>query len=248
MTGGAVLILGAHSSIALGIAHRFAEAGHPLLLAGRDADELARDAADLSLRHGVAVRTLHFDASDFASHPAFVESAIRGGDAGLEGVVVCHGYFTDQDSALRDFDLAKRMIDTNYTSAVSVLNPLADYFEKQRRGFVCAVSSIAGDRGRGSNYLYGSTKAALSIYLQGLRNRLTRGGVRVVTIKPGFVDTALTFGLPGMFLVATPRKIGADVYRAVRRGRSEIYTPWFWWGIMRIIKSIPEPLFKRMKL
>ena len=248
MSGGAVLILGAHSSIARAVAHRFAEAGHPLVLAARDADELARDAADLRLRHGVAVRTLPFDATDFDSHPAFVDACLNGGDAGLEGVVLCHGYFTDQDDAARDFELARRMIDTNYTSAVSVLNPLADYFAGRRGGFICAVSSVAGDRGRGSNYLYGSSKAALTVYLQGLRNRLARTGVKVLTIKPGFVDTALTFGRPGMFLVATPEKVAGDVYRAVRRGRDEVYTPWFWWGIMRIIKSIPEPVFKRMKL
>ena len=248
MSGGAVLILGATSSIARAVAHEFARAGHPMILAGRDAADLERDAADLRLRYGVGARVLPFDATDFASHPAFVRDCV-GGDAGaLEGVVLCHGYMAEQDEAARDFELARRMIDVNYASAVSVLNPLADHFAARGRGFVCAVSSVAGDRGRQSNYLYGSTKAALGTYLQGLRNRLSRSGVRVVTIKPGFVDTAVTFGRPGLFLVAPPRKVGADVFRAVRRGRNEVYTPWFWRGIMGVIKSIPEPVFKRMKL
>ena len=248
MSAGAVLITGATSSIARAVAHRFAEAGYALVLAGRDEGELARDAADLRLRHGVAVRTLAFDATDFAAHPGFVDACLHGGGAALEGVVVCHGYMAEQDDAARDFSLARRMIDVNYTSAVSVLNLLADYFERRKSGYVCAVSSVAGDRGRGSNYLYGSTKAALSTYLQGLRNRLAKAGVTVVTVKPGFVDTALTFGRPGMFLVATPQRVGADVFRAVRKGRSVVYTPWFWRGIMGIIKAIPEPVFKRMKL
>lgn len=243
-----VVILGATSSIARAIAHRFAEAGHPILLAGRDVGDLERDAADLRLRHGVAAKTLRFDATDFASHPAFVDACVNSDVGSLEGVVLCHGYMAEQDEAARDFDLARQMIDINYTSAVSVLNPLADHLAKAGRGFICGVSSVAGDRGRQSNYLYGSTKAALSTYLQGLRNRLSRSGVNVVTVKPGFVDTAVTFGRPGLFLVAPPQKVGADVFRAVRRGRSEIYTPWFWRGIMGIIKSVPEPVFKRMKL
>jgi short-subunit dehydrogenase len=248
VSGGAILITGATSSIARAVAHRFAQAGSPLVLAGRDEGELARDAADQRLRHGVAVRTLRFDATDFASHPDFVNACLHGGDAELEGVVVCHGYMAEQDEAARDIELSRRMIDTNYASAVSILNPISDHLAKRGSGFLCAVSSVAGDRGRGSNYLYGSTKAALSTDLQGLRNRLARRGVNVVTVKPGFVDTALTFGRPGMFLVATPQKVAADIFRAVRRGRGEVYTPWFWWGIMRIIKSIPEPVFKRMKL
>jgi decaprenylphospho-beta-D-erythro-pentofuranosid-2-ulose 2-reductase len=245
---GAVLILGASSSIARAVAHRFARAGHPIILAGRDVEDAGRDAADLRLRYGVAAAARPFDATDFASHRQLVDACTADAAATLEGVVLCHGTMAEQEDAARDFAVARRMIDTNYTSAVSVLNPLADYFERRKAGFVCAVSSVAGDRGRQSNYLYGSTKAALSTYLQGLRNRLSKSGVRVVTVKPGFVDTALTYGRPGMFLVATPQRVGADVFRAVRRGRSVVYTPWFWQGIMGIIKSIPEPVFKRMKL
>ena len=248
MSAGPVLILGATSSIAKAAAHQFAQAGHPLILAARDEDEARRDAADLRLRYGVAATARAFDATDFGSHPAFVGACLNDNGAALEGVVLCHGTMAEQDDAAKDFDLARRMIDVNYTSAVSVLNPIADHLSRLGRGFVCAVSSVAGDRGRGSNYLYGSTKAALSTYLQGLRNRLSRSGVRVVTVKPGFVDTALTFGRPGMFLIASPQRVGRDVFNAVRRGRSEVYTPWFWRGIMGIIKAIPEPVFKRMKL
>ena len=253
MSGGAVLILGAGSSIAKAIAHRFAEAGHALVLAGRSAEELERDVADVRLRFGVGAAARHFEATDYASHADFVAGCIADAEAigsngkQLEGVVLCHGYIAPEEPA-KDFDLIRRTIETNYTSAVSVLHPLADYFERRKAGFVCAVSSIAGDRGRQSNYIYGSSKAALSTLLSGLRNRLSRSGVPVTTVKPGFVDTALTFGNDKMFLVAKPDRVARDVFRSVRKGRDVVYTPWFWRWIMLIVKSVPEPVFKRMKM
>jgi decaprenylphospho-beta-D-erythro-pentofuranosid-2-ulose 2-reductase len=245
-----VLILGATSAIARALAAEFARAGSALILAGRDMEELERSAADLRLRHGVDAAVEPFDALDFDSHPAFFRSCtarVRG-EADEFGVVLCHGYLPDQRQAASDAAVARRVIDTNYTSAVSVLNLAADHLEQRRGGFICGLSSVAGDRGRQSNYLYGSSKAALSTYLQGLRNRLSRAGVRVVTVKPGFVDTKMTFGLPGMFLVATPERVAKDISRAIRRGRSVVYTPWFWRPIMLIIRTIPEFIFKRMKL
>src|SRR5262245_32495555 len=153
-----------------------------------------------------------------------------------------------QGEAQTSFELARRMIDVNYTSAVSLLNLAADYFEARKAGFICAISSVAGDRGRQSNYLYGSTKAALNTYLEGLRVRLAKVGVPVTTVKPGFVDTKMTRGMKGMFLVASPARVARDICRAIRRGRAVVYTPWFWWGIMTIIRSIPDFLFRRMKI
>ena len=115
-------------------------------------------------------------------------------------------------------------------------------------GFIIALSSVAGDRGRQSNYIYGSAKGGLSVFLQGLRNRLFHSGVRVITIKLGFVDTAMTFGLPNLFLVASPQEVGKKIVKAVNRGRNVVYIPWFWRLIMGIICSIPECVFKRLKL
>jgi short-subunit dehydrogenase len=142
------------------------------------------------------------------------------------------------------------MIDVNYTAAVSLLNLAAVHLAQQGSGFICALSSVAGDRGRKSNFIYGSTKAALTTYLQGLRNRLFTSGVSVITIKPGFVDTAMTWGMlnPKSPLTANPERVAASIDRAILGRRNVIYVPWFWRIIMAVIRSIPEPIFKRMKL
>ena len=135
-----------------------------------------------------------------------------------------------------------------FTSAALLANLAAEYLEPRKRGFLCVLSSVAGDRGRQSNYIYGAAKGGLNIFLQGLRQRLSKSGIVVVTVKPGFTDTAMTWGLPGMFLVASPQKVAHDIYRAVQNGRGTVYTPWFWQIIMTLIKSIPEVVFNRIKL
>ena len=151
------------------------------------------------------------------------------------------------------------MIDVNFSAAVSVLNRFADYFElphpalsqgERVQRYICGISSVAGERGRQSNYIYGATKAAFTTYLAGLRNRLQRSGVAVITVKPGFVDTSMTWGRlnPDSPLVAQPERVGRDIVRAIRKRKNVIYTPWFWAGIMLIIRLIPEPLFKRLRL
>ncbi len=173
----------------------------------------------------------------------------------IVGVVLCHGFMAEQDDAQRDGALVRQMIDVNYTSAVTLLERAADHFETQSNGaggdggrFLCAISSVAGDRGRRSNYLYGSTKAALSAYLQGLRHRMARRGVAVVDVRPGFVDTAMTWGRPGTFLVAPPDRVAADVVDAVRKRRAVVYTPGFWRGIMFAIRNVPNVVMHRTKL
>jgi short-subunit dehydrogenase len=165
----------------------------------------------------------------------------------LSGVVLAFGYLGDQQAS-RDFKVGAKVITTNFTGAVSVLSYCAKYFETLQKGFIIGISSVAGDRGRQSNYVYGAAKGALSLYLQGLRNRLQASGVRVITIKPGFVDTAMTYGMPGLFLVASPQNIGERIVAALDKSADVVYLPWFWRYIMLIIKLIPEPIFKRMKL
>jgi len=246
-SGGAILITGASSGIGRALAHKAAGAGYHLILAGRDTDDLATAAADLRIRHNVEVFVEHFDALDPPSHMEFFSRcAIL--SSGLAGVILCHGYLAPQQHGQYNPQLVREIIDTNYTSAVSILELAANYFEPRRSGFICAISSVAGDRGRQSNYLYGSAKAALSTYLQGLRNRLYHAHIPVLTVKPGFVDTPMTYGLPGLFLVASPDKIVHDTWRAIQRKRNTIYTPFFWRFIMLIIRLIPEPIFKRLKL
>lgn len=243
-----VVVLGATSAIARAVANEFAYRGYNLVLAARDQEENEAIAADLRVRWGANVAALPFEAEDYDSHPAFFESCHQVlGDA-MEGVVLCFGYLAEQAAAQTDFFLAHRTIDVNYTSAVSILEIFARHFEQQRRGFLCGVSSVAGDRGRQSNYLYGSAKAGFSAYLEGLRNRLFHAGVHVVTVKPGFIDTKMTFGKPNLLLLAPVSKAGKDIFNAIRHRKNVAYVPWFWRYIMLIIRHIPEWQFKKMKM
>ncbi len=242
----AVLILGATSAIARATAAAFAARGDALYLASRDEEELRRIAADLILRHGIEVHHGLFDAEATEKHEAFFKSVIAT-MPNLSGVVLAFGYLGDQQVA-RDFNAGEKIIAANFTGAASILSHCANYFELKKSGFIIGIASVAGDRGRQSNYVYGAAKGALSLYLQGLRNRLYASGVRVITIKPGFVDTAMTYGLPGLFLVASPQYIGERIVSALSKSADVVYLPWFWRYIMLIIKCIPEPIFKRMKL
>jgi short-subunit dehydrogenase len=241
-----VLILGATSAIARATAVAFAARGAALYLASRDEEELQRIAADIQLRYGVEVHHGLFDAEAIDTHESFFNSVVAT-MPGLSGVVLAFGYLGDQQAS-RDFKVGAKVIACNFTGAASILSYCADYFEGLKSGFIIGISSVSGDRGRQSNYVYGAAKGALSLYLQGLCNRLYNSGVRVITIKPGFVDTAMTYGLPGLFLVATPQSIGQRIVRALDKSADVVYLPWFWRYIMLIIKHIPEFIFKRMKM
>jgi len=245
---GTVLVAGATSAIARAVSAELARRGHALVLAARELSEAEALAADLRVRHGVAARAAAFDALDFASHASFVAELVAAEGEALEGVVVAFGWMGDAERARHDPDEARRTLDVNLTAVVSLLTPLADHLERRGAGFVCVVSSVAGDRGRQSNYVYGAAKGGLTVYLQGLRNRLFAAGVRVVTVKPGFVDTRMTFGLPGTFLVAPPERVARGMVRAIDRGADEVYLPGFWRPVMMAIRAVPERLFKRLKL
>lgn len=242
-----VLILGATSSIARHVAAAFARRGYTLYLAARDHEEAARVASDLRIRFGVSVESGEFDAEDYEGHAEFLNGVAESvGEP--HGVVLAFGYLGEQGEAERDFDESARIIGRNFAGAVSILNLCAERLEARRGGFVVAISSVAGDVGRQSNYLYGSSKAGLNVYLQGLRNRLFRAGVRVLTVKPGFVDTPMTYGMPGLFLVASPERVGEGIVRALRRGREVVYLPWFWRYVMLALRLVPEGMRKRLKL
>ncbi|MGA2075326.1 MAG: SDR family oxidoreductase [Terriglobia bacterium] len=243
-----VLILGATSGIASALAKEFAAHKFDLVLGGRDRDELNALASDLSLRHSVRAGILPFDALDTQTHASSLRSFLAKTGNALEGAVICIGYLGDQVKGQSDWEEARRILETNFTGCVSALNILANHFEARRTGFICAISSVAGDRGRQSNYLYGAAKAGLSVYLQGLRNRLFPAGVKVITVKPGFVDTSMTYGRQGMFLVASTEAVAQGIFRAIVKGKSEVYLPWFWRPIMLVVKSIPEAIFKRLRM
>jgi short-subunit dehydrogenase len=244
------IVLGATSGIGREVARRLGSEGYDLVLAGRDEAELQRHAADVAIRYGVRAEAVPFDAEATATHEAFYAGCRERLGGSPEVVVLCYGDMADQREAERDFGLARRMIDVNLASPISVLEIAARDLIERGRGTLCAIGSVAGDRGRQSNYLYGSTKAGLATYLQGLRHRLARTKVRVLTVKPGFVDTGMTWGLlkSNSPLVASPAKVAEDIVKAIHKKRRQLYTPWFWRWIMLIIRTVPEPLFVRTKL
>lgn len=242
-------VLGATSSIGRATSAELAARGIRLVLAGRDLVDLECSAKDLAIRYGVDTQAMRFDALDFEGHDAIVEALESAwGDEGLDGVVAVYGDMPDPLEARSDFDLARQTIDVNYTSVVSLFERLASRFEQRGRGFLCAVGSVAGDRGRASNYLYGSSKAALATFLDGLRVRLAKAGVSVVTVKPGFVDTPLTWGKPGVRGAASPERVARDIVRGIARGSRVVYTPGVWRPIMLAIRGIPDVVFRRMSL
>ncbi|MBI1219669.1 MAG: SDR family oxidoreductase [Rhodobacteraceae bacterium] len=245
MTKGAVLILGGRSDIGLAIAHAFAAAGHPVMLAARGPETLEADRADLALRHGVTV-TLHaFDALDTASHAAFVDAL-----PSLPAIAVCAvGAMGVQAKDEHDPAAAIAVMRANFEGPATILAILADRFEARGRGTLVGISSVAGERGRATNYIYGAAKAGFTAYLSGLRNRLAKQNVHVLTVLPGFVATRMTAGmdLPAR-LTATPAAVGAAVLHAVERKRNVIYVKPVWRLVMAVIKAIPEPVFKKLKL
>lgn len=243
-----VLILGANAGIGRALAAEFASHQRDLILAGRDLEELQALAADLNLRHNVSARAARVDVLDFEGLESALGACLTAAGESLEGVVLCTGYLGDPEAARRDWSEARRILDTNFTGSALALEILAKHFEQKRKGFICALSSVAGDRGRQSNYLYGSAKGGLTTYLQGLRNRLYLSGVHVITVKPGFVDTRMIFGRAKLPLVASPEAVARDIYRVVKSRKNVVYVPWFWRVIMSIVRLIPEGLFKRLRM
>lgn len=240
------VVLGASSSVGRAFARQAAAEGSDVILAGRDIDDLRRTAADVALRAGCGAEVMMFDAESPDGHDAFVEACVGRGRP-LD-VFLLFGAMPEQAATDRDFALALQTINVNYVGAVSVLNRLAPHLERQGGGRVVVLSSVAGDRGRLKNYLYGSAKGALNLYLQGLRARLGRSNVSVTTIKAGFLDTDMSYGMPGLFLVASPEACAEACLRLSAKGRDVVYFPFFWWLIMTIIKSIPERIFKKLNI
>ena len=243
----AILLVGATSSVARALAVLLAQQGARLHLVGRDMDEVERIARDLQVRYHASVSGDCFEAEDYATHAEVLRKA-QVSMGRLDGVIVAIGFLGDQEHAQRDGEQVQRIIQANYMGAVSILTYAANHLEAQRSGFIVGISSVAGDRGRQSNYVYGSAKGAFSLFLQGLRNRLSKAGVHVMTVKPGFLDTKMTFGQSGLFLVASPEKVARAILRALHKRKNTLYTPWFWRGVMLIIRAIPEQLFRRMSL
>lgn len=242
-----VLILGATSAIAQECAKLFAARGDHLLLVGRNAERLEAVAADLKVRGAAEVAVRAVDLNELSSHGALVDDA-QAALGGLDVALIAHGTLGDQKACERDFAKAELELRTNFLSAASLVTQLANRFETQRSGALAVISSVAGDRGRQSNYVYGAAKAALTAFTSGVRNRLAPLGISVLTVKPGFVDTPMTAAFPKNRLFVGPDRIARGIVRGIDRGQDVVYLPGFWRLIMFIIRSVPERVFKRLKL
>jgi decaprenylphospho-beta-D-erythro-pentofuranosid-2-ulose 2-reductase len=242
-----VMIIGATSAIATETAREFAREGATLFLLARNQERLEILANDLRIRGAESVHTASFDAHDIDSHARRMDQALEIiGD--LDAVLIAHGDLPDQKKCQSDYAETERALQANLLSPLAFLTWLANYFERRGKGNITVIGSVAGDRGRQSNYVYGAAKGALATFLQGLRNRLAFAGVSVTTIKPGFVDTPMTQDLPKGALFAEASVVGKRIHRAMKRGDNVVYTPWFWRFIMLVILHIPEAIFNKLKL
>lgn len=242
-----VLIIGATSAIAEATARLFAAAGDALYLVARNPDKLQAVADDLKVRGAFKLGTYCMDANAIAEHETMLDEAYRLLE-GLDIVLIAHGTLPDQHACEQSVQTTFQELHTNALSIIALLTSLANRLEQQKHGTIAVISSVAGDRGRQSNYVYGTAKAAVGTFLQGLRNRLYPAGVHVLTIKPGFVDTPMTRHFKKGFLWAKSQGVAQSILKAIQQQRNVVYVPSFWLLIMMIIRSIPEAIFKRLKL
>lgn len=242
-----ILIIGANSGMAEAVARLYAGRGAALHLLGRNAERLEALAADLRLRGAVQASHGLFDANDYAHHASVLDDAVHK-LAGLDVALIAHGTLGDQKAAELDPAVALQELSANGVSVVSLATLLANALEAQGHGTLAVISSVAGERGRQSNYVYGAAKALVTAFTQGLRNRLAGKGVHVLTIKPGFVATAMTAHLKQGPLFASADKAARCIVQAIDKKKDVAYVPGFWALIMLVIRAIPEGIFKKLKL
>lgn len=242
-----VLIIGATSSMAQETAKLFAQDGAQLYLVGRNGEKLQAVWNDLLVRGAKHVDGIALDLCLLDRHEHLIKTAITVLQ-GLDAVLIAHGTLGNQKASEQSVPETMKELTTNSFSTISLLTILANYFEQQGKGTIAVISSVAGDRGRQSNYVYGTAKGSVTIFLQGLRNRLTKSGVSVVTIKPGFVDTPMTAHIKKNLLFANPDTMGKQIYQAMKKSQNEVYLPSFWRPIMMLLRIIPEHIFKHLKL
>lgn len=241
-----IAIIGATSAIAQAVARNFANAGDHLILIGRDSQKLDAVERDLVARGAAGVDKIVRDLADVTTLPSLVDQLIAGRSK-LDVVLLAHGVLGTQAEAERDWSHAEILLRVNFLSVVALLTPLANYFERQGFGTIAVISSVAGDRGRASNYVYGAAKAALTAWTSGLRSRLFKHGVHVLTVNPGFVASPMTAHVERGPLFAEPSTVGDTIFRAIERKKDVLYVPGFWWAIMFVIRHVPEFLFKRLR-
>ncbi|MCK9409480.1 MAG: SDR family oxidoreductase [Bacteriovoracaceae bacterium] len=240
-----VLLIGAGSDIARPLAFLYAKAGYGIYLASRNYDRLVRDASDITIRYGVDAKAFVFDVTETSKHKQFYESLPNR----PHGVVCLAGILGDQKKAEREFSEVENVIAANYSGLVSIIHIIAADLEQRQEGFIVGVSSVAGEKGRKSNYIYASAKAGFTTFLSGLRNRLFTSHVQVLTVHPGFIRTKMIDGreTPGI-ITSSPEEVARDIFTGQQSGKDFIYSKWFWRFIMLAFKMIPEPVIKKMDM
>jgi len=243
-----ILIIGACSAIARAYADIQARHNHALFLVARDGQKLQQLSADLTIKGAASLDTYTLDINDHTAHQKMLETCMQSMGK-IDIALIAHGTLPDQQKVQESPEHAKQEFFTNGLSTILVLTNLANFMEKQQSGTIAVITSVAGDRGRPSNYLYGASKAAVSTFCEGLRARLYRANTHVLEIRPGFVNTPMTkhLSLPPL-LLSTPEKIASCIEAAINKHKNIIYAPWFWFWILLIIKKIPTSIFKKLRL
>lgn len=241
-----VLIIGATSAIAKATARIYAQQACTLHLIARREDQLEAMCSDLLVRGASSVSSSLLDLNDFAQHEiALAEAFNKLG--GVDIALICHGSLSDQERVEKDFKQAQAEINTNGISVISLLTVLSQKFIEQQQGTIAVITSVAGDRGRQPNFIYGAAKSLVSTYLQGLRGKLLPHKVHIVDIRPGLVDSPMTAQIPKGPLWSSPERVAQKIVKSIRRGSHTVYAPAYWRLIMLIVKMIPEFIFKRLK-
>ena len=241
-----IVIFGATSGIAMPLAQLAARRGANFYLLARDQTKLDELKADLMARGAGEVTGLACDLGTAASAEAACQKLLSLCPA-FDLAVLAHGILGTQQTLTQDVKALSELFAVNVLSPLAILNQLRGHLLRQKRGQLAVISSVAGDRGRASNYVYGSSKAALTAYTSGLRAELSHVGVHVLTVKPGMVATAMTAHLRRSPLMASADTVARDIFKALDRRALNLYTPWFWWPIMLIVRHLPERIFQRLK-
>lgn len=242
-----IAIFGAYSAIAEATARRLAAAGGAFFLVGRNAETLERVAADLRVRGASDVAVFAGDLADADGCRAAVDALFAQFDA-VDVALIAHGTLPEQAACEGDLGQTMAALQVNALSPIALLSLLAEKFAQQGEGTLAVITSVAGERGRKSNYVYGAAKGAVSTFVEGLQHRFAGSKVRVIDIRPGFVDTPMTDRFPKGPLWASPDKVAGDIVRAIERGRRRVYTPWFWRFVMLIIRNVPAFLLHKTNL
>lgn len=244
-----IAIFGATSSIAQEVSKIYADRGWDFFLVGRDEEKILSVSSDLRARGAGEIETICSNLAEKDLHSDLMKKLGAKGSP-VDVALIAYGDLGDQKKAELNFAHAEEVLNTNLISVMSLVHhllPILKVSSTQVKPTLAVIGSVAGDRGRASNYIYGTAKGGLEIFLSGLRGRLDPYSIKVLTIKPGFVDTPMTSHIKKNSLFASPNDVGAHIVKSIDKGLDSIYTPWFWWFIMCVVKLIPEPIFKKLK-